>query len=449
MKLSDLSRYAGGVLIGEDVSVARFCIDSREIQASDVFIARTDGQRDGHEFIPAAIKAGAGAVIHSANMKLSCPSIQVKDTIQAMDDIAKAIRHQSSAITFAITGSCGKTTSRSLLQAICQEAGPTHASIRSYNNNVGVPYSMMHLTDKHQYYVQEVGANDFGEITDLLNRLKPSIGMITNASEAHLSGFGSVAGVAKAKGEMITGLDETGIVILNQDDASYDYWRGLLKKRRCYCFSTKTSTADITASNIQLNDALQPSFDLRFPDESVRRVQLAMIGEHNVSNALAAAAAAYAAGINVDNIERGLTRAHAEVRRLVPSRGYQGALLIDDSYNANLGSVKAAIDVLVKTPGETFFVLGDLLELGDLSVEIHQQIGRLLNDKHIDHVFTLGDSARHVVSACGSQAKHFEDQSALIEALKPLLHDTAVVMVKGSNGMRMDRIVNALSEVTA
>lgn len=401
------------------------------------------GRFDGHDFIDSAIQAGAAAALVQQQLDSSFPHVVVARVEDAFLKLAAYWRTQQRAMVIAVTGSCGKTTTRQLLQGIFSVAGKTLASSKSFNNQIGVPLTLLQISLEHQYYIQEVGANHQGEILPLVAAIQPDIAVITNAGSAHLEGFGDLDGVAQAKGELLAGLSSSGVAVLNRDDAYYSFWKGLLKGQRCITFSV-LGEADVMAREIILDREGCPSFTLVCESGSVP-VTLQLAGQHNVSNALAAAAAAHVAKLSLVDIQYGLQQATGEERRLQRHSGVLG-LVIDDSYNANPLSVRSAIALLAHQVGETYLVLGDMLELGAESEAHHAQIGDEAKKAGIDYVFCYGNAVQATAQRFGEKGYYYTNQEALVRALRSRLHEKAVVLVKGSWSMNMQRVVAALLE---
>lgn len=431
-------------------------IDSRTLKPGELFIAIQGGQFDGHDFISAAIKNGAAAVVVMADWQermgatssstvAQTPVFVVPDTQQALMQLARAYRRRVSIPCVAITGSCGKTTTRALISTILNQRGPVCASIKSFNNNIGVPLTILGLTPEHRALVCEIGANALGEIAPLSELAQPTVAVLTNARGVHLTGFGDLAGVVKEKGQIFSGLPESGgVAVINADDPHATYWRACVTSPHCVITFGVAASADVTARDCRVNAYGQPEFTLVLPNNTTWPITLPLLGEHNISNALAAAAAAVALKVSAADIVAGLTSVVAEDRRLVLRSALQGATLIDDSYNANPHSVAAAIAVLGQRAGRRLLILGDMLELGQESAALHAAVADPVRAAALDHVYCYGPETQHTAAALGQCATHYADQASLIDAVKSELDKDTTVLVKGSNGMRMDRICAAL-----
>jgi UDP-N-acetylmuramoyl-tripeptide--D-alanyl-D-alanine ligase len=370
------------------------------------------------------------------------PIILVPDTHHALMQLAQEKRAAFKNPIITVTGSCGKTTTRALLESVFSEAGKVLASVKSFNNNIGVPLTLMPLDSSYDFAICELGANHAGELAELTALVRPKVAIITNAAAVHLEGFGSVEGVAKAKGEIFQGLSEDGVAIINNDDHFADYWRELTQAKKQVSFGLENS-ADVRAENIIFNEKIQPEFDLILPSGKAR-VKLNLMGLHNVNNALAAAAAAFALGLSVAQIKAGLENSVAVEKRLVEIKGLNGATVIDDSYNANPLSVMAAISVLAKRKGHSILVLGDMKELGENAADFHVEIGQKAKQLKISQLYAYGDLSRHTAKAFGKNGFYFDNQDQLISELKKKITAKDTILIKGSNSMGMDLVAKAL-----
>jgi UDP-N-acetylmuramoyl-tripeptide--D-alanyl-D-alanine ligase len=308
-----------------------------------------------------------------------------------------------------------------------------------------VPQTLLKLQPEHQFAVIEMGASAGGEIDYLCSIARPTIAVVTNVMPAHVAGFGSLAGVASAKGEIYRGLDKCGTAILNLDEPWYEQWLAGAHGTQSQSFSVDNSAADFYASNVQFDTAACASFMLHSPLGDIE-IQLAIPGAHNISNALAAAACAVAAGADLVSIAAGLAAMAAAPGRMESKPGIHGARIIDDSYNANPGSVKAAIDALVSMPGKHLLVLGDMGELGPKEKAMHREIGVYARNAGVDGLFTTGLLSAETAFAFGEGSEHFADKTALSAALSEQLNSAAIVLVKGSRSAAMEEVVAQLIE---
>lgn len=430
---------------GTSTSFNAVSTDSRTVTSGDLYIAIKGDNFDGHDFVQQAAEKGAVAAVVSHQVDAEIPLLVVDDTRLALGQLATTHRQAMPAKVVAVTGSCGKTTTKTLLASVFSQAGNTLSNQKSFNNEVGVPLTLLSIRPEHEYAIVEMGASGAGDIAYLTHMGQPSVAMITCAKPVHLDGFGDLDGVACGKGEIFQGLPSDGVAIINQDDHYADFWKKLAGHHRVVTFSMQGKRADIMASNIKLDDVGRASFTLTTPAGKAD-IYLQLLGEHNVVNALATAAAAYASELTIANIQAGLQQAAAHDRRLSEKAGIKGVVVIDDSYNANPQSVEAAIAVLASRQGESVLVLGDMLELGPEASKYHQLIGEKAQEYGIGRIYCYGDLTRHTAEAFGENGYYFTDQDELIHSLKDYVSQGMVVLVKGSNAMKMDRITAALME---
>lgn len=428
---------------GEDQTFNAVNTDTRKVQAGDLFVALKGPSFDGHDFLDQALEKGAVAALVDRPVESKLPQIQVDNTLNALGILAKARREVFAGKLIGLTGSNGKTTVKELTAAIFGLKGKVLATQGNFNNDIGLPLTLLRLEGDEMFAVIEIGANHHGEISYLTKIACPDVAIITNAGAAHLEGFGSVEGVANAKSEIFQGLNEHGCAVINADDHYADLW---LEKTRAFkqiCFAIESQTADVSAFNIIVNPD-SSVFTLSMAGQS-EIVSLPLAGLHNVSNALAAASAAMALGIGLKTIKQGLESFQGVGGRQKILNMPNGARLIDDTYNANLESAKAGIDVLRSYEGYKILVLGDLLEIGSQSAMIHEKIGEYAKQQGIDELLAIGNESVKTVQAFGQNGQHFQTKQELIENLKSKLSATVVAMVKGSRGMRMEEIINGVS----
>lgn len=420
-------------------------IDTRTLKPGALFVAIQGEQFDGHEFVPQAEQQGAVAVLTQRPIDgLSIPQLYVDDTVLALGAIGRLARDSVTIPVVGLTGSCGKTTTKALIASIFRQAGRVLATAGNLNNYYGVPLTLSALTTEVDFAVVEMGANQPGEIAYLTQLVRPTVALITNASTAHLAGFKSVDGVAKTKGAIYEGLPEKGVAIINADDEKANYWRTVAAEHRIVTFGF-TEEADVTAQAISIDQSTgAPSFNL-VTSGNVTPVRLTLLGKHNVANALAAAAVALAVGLDNETIKKGLEAATPEDKRLVRYRTSSGAIVIDDTYNANPLSVRAALHVLAEHAGRKIFVMGDMGELGDDAADYHRAMGEQAKQLGIDYLLTQGSLSRQASLAFGSSAYHFNTSQSLIQALRPLLDENTMVVVKGSRAARMEVIVGGVT----
>ena len=442
MKLSVIAQQTQGQLIGEDLDVCGFSSDTRTIQTGDVFIALSGANFDANDFVAQAHTQGAVAAIvsrHAANSAI--PQIVVASTHTALGQLAKAWREQFDLVRVAITGSSGKTTTKELTASIFRQAGATLATLGNKNNDIGVPLTLLRLNASHRYGVFELGANHQGEIAYTTGLVQPHAAVINNIGTAHLEGFGGREGIAQAKGEIFSGLGADGIAVINADDEFAEYHKALCVGRKIITFSVEKQ-ADIYATDIKRGAGGAYGFNLHIAEQSTP-VQLQLIGQHNVANALAAAALAWACSLSLAQIQVGLNQAQAAAGRMVLHR--RGAVtVIDDTYNANPNSMCAAIDELAQCAGRRVVVLGAMGELGADAEALHRQVGAYAHAKALDALYCVGRFGQAFADGYGVKAQVFADQPALIAALQTELDGQVTLLVKGSRSARMEHVVQAL-----
>jgi UDP-N-acetylmuramoyl-tripeptide--D-alanyl-D-alanine ligase len=445
MTLSDLdlllSESKNGLASVTETPVLGFCIDSRQVKPGQVFVAIEGETFDGHDFMPQAVAAGAiGLVCLRKNSALSVQQWVVLDTVEALGRIATFHRQSHPCPAIALTGSNGKTTVKEMIASILPK--PAFATKGNLNNHLGLPLSVLSLDHTYRFAVFELGANHIGEIAYTVAIANPQVTLINNIAPAHIAGFGSLEGVANAKGEIYEGLKEGGTAVINDDDHYAHYWDSILAGKSTLRFSLSHAT-DVYATALTFNAQGCGQFNLHTP-HSQAWVELNVPGLHNVRNALAAAACTTALNIEIDDIVAGLSHFGGVPGRMTYRNGKNQALIIDDTYNANLRSTLAAIDVLSQRQGVRIFVFGDMKELGDWSQPHHEEVGKTAREKGIDFLLTFGEHSRWTQEAFGHQAKHFENKHELIEYVLPKLDEHTSVLVKGSRSSAMEEVVRYL-----
>ncbi|MBM5572188.1 MULTISPECIES: UDP-N-acetylmuramoyl-tripeptide--D-alanyl-D-alanine ligase [Deefgea] len=451
LNLQETAQALGAKLQGKpELVFTRVTTDSRDIRSGDLFVALKGERFDAHDFVAQAFAQGAVAVMVERAMDGDC--IIVDDTLQALGLLAGYWRakHANQPLV-AITGSNGKTSLKEMLAAIfaAHVGNPdlVHATKGNLNNHIGLPLTLLGIRSEHRFVVAEMGMNHFGEIDYLTHIARPDVAVVNNAGAAHLEALGSVAGVAKAKGEIFAGLVHDGVAIINSDDDFAGLWRGLSASHAQISFGLQD--AEITAEQIELH-AAGSTFKLATP-LGTANVSLAVPGLHNVRNALAAAASAIALQIPLADIAKGLSAWGGVKGRLQAKQAANGAKVLDDTYNANPDSMRAAIDVLSaigqSTRQNTVLVIGDMGEVGEDAAERHAEIGAYAREQGISALLATGEQMTHAVNAFGEGAQHFANKADLLRALNELLTPQSQVLVKGSRFMRMEEIVNALEGV--
>ncbi|MCG5501416.1 UDP-N-acetylmuramoyl-tripeptide--D-alanyl-D-alanine ligase [Ectothiorhodospira lacustris] len=436
ISMSQVAALTGGRLQGADAAVQGVSTDSRSVTAEQLFVALKGPRFDAHDFICPQFPAAGLLLSRDPGPNQDRPWVLVDDTRRALADLAAGWRRHCPARIVALTGSNGKTTVKEMLAAILGHCGETWATRGNLNNDIGVPLTLLSLSGKHRFGVIEMGANHAGEIALLTRIARPDVALITNAGPAHLEGFGSIEGVAHAKGEIFQGLEDEGVAVINADDPYADLWLSMNPGRQVILFGLSARAR--VRGEMDGEDLL-----IHLPDDRIR-VSLALAGRHNRLNALAAAAAAHALGADAAAIGRGLALMQPVPGRLVSRPGAAGSRLIDDSYNANPASTRAAIQVLSEQPGHRILVLGDMGELGEDAAGMHREMGALARAMGVERLLAVGPLSRHAVHAFGNGAEHFEDQARLSAVLTGCLGPDVVVLIKGSRGQRMERVVSAL-----
>jgi UDP-N-acetylmuramoyl-tripeptide--D-alanyl-D-alanine ligase len=430
-----------GTLHGDDRFFDGISTDSRTIQEGELFVALSGPNFDGDKFVTDAWRKGAAGAVVSSVIEEDIAQISVDDTRLALGKLGAAWRDQHSATVIGITGSNGKTTLKEMTAECLSSVAPTLATQGNLNNDIGMPLMMSRIDDLHQFAVLEIGANHAGEIAYLTALAKPGVVVITNAAAAHLEGFGSIEGVAHAKAEILQGKPRPDVAVLNADDEYYSYWMSLVEGIDVLSFGL-SENADIRADQIEAGKG-QTHFTLHLLDTTVD-LTLPLAGAHNVRNACAAAAIATALDVPPENIKTALESVNPVAGRLLPLQGHDGSTLYDDSYNANPLSVIAAAEFLSSLPGASWFVLGDMAELGDDAAQLHQDVGASIRDSGVERLFTIGELSRNAADAFGEGASSYDVLDALIsDVVNGLSRDTNV-LVKGSRSMRMERVVDAL-----
>ncbi|HOY70670.1 MAG TPA: UDP-N-acetylmuramoyl-tripeptide--D-alanyl-D-alanine ligase [Methylotenera sp.] len=445
MLLSKAARAMSGCLLGDDAVFNDVGTDSRKVQRGELFFALKGEHFDGHQYAEQALKLGAVAVVVSDEACLARPAILVKDTLLALGEFAKAWRLQFNVPVIGVTGSNGKTTIKEMITAILvAKTGSTKevlATVGNLNNHIGLPLTLLKMREHHQYAVLEMGMNHLGEIDYLTHIAKPTVALIGNAGTAHIGELGSRDNIAKAKGEIFAGLDNKGVAIINADDAYANYWFSLNVNRKVLSFGLKNN-ADVSA-RVEINVDGRQQIQLQSLVGEFE-FSLDLMGEHNVRNALAACAVAIALNIPLKVIAQAFEKFGGVAGRLTRIAGFNGALVIDDTYNANPDSMKAAIDVLATQAGTKVMIMGDMAELGVDAPQLHAEIGKYAKQKGIEMFYTLGENSQLAAEAFEGCAQAFSEAELLVNAVKNKMNERSVVLVKGSRFMKMERIVNSI-----
>ncbi len=440
--LAAVAREVQGALVGADQPFGVVTTDTRTLAPGSLFVAIPGDRFDGNDFVDQAAAKGAAGALVSRPSSAALPQVHVRDSRRALGVMARAWRASFSIPVVAVTGSSGKTTVKELIAAILSVSRSICVTQGNLNNDIGVPLTLMRLTAEHDALVVELGANHAGEIDYLAALAQPTVGVITNAAEAHLEGFGSLRGVCAAKGELLDHLPRAGTAVINADDQFRADW---VARSRCEFTVTfgYAAHADCRVVGEPHFRATGSEFRMRLPDGEEADVWLPLLGRQNVANALAAAAATQAVGASVEDIVAGLARAVPVRGRLRAVPGRNGATIIDDSYNANPGSVHAALDHLSGLSGRRVLVFGNMAELGPTARELHKEVGEYARGR-CDLLLAIGDLASEAAATFGSAGRLVADIDAARAALDPLLASDTTVLVKGSRVMGLDRLVRAL-----
>jgi UDP-N-acetylmuramoyl-tripeptide--D-alanyl-D-alanine ligase len=437
--LAAVAREVQGTLVGVDHSFGAVTTDTRALGPGSLFVAIPGDRFDGNDFVDEALTKGAAGALVSRLAASALPQVEVRDSRRALGAMARAWRSSFAIPVVAVTGSSGKTTVKELIAAILSVSRSICVTQGNLNNDIGVPLTLMRLTAEHDALVVELGANHAGEIDYLARLAQPTVGVITNAAEAHLEGFGSLRGVCAAKGELLDHLPRAGTAVINADDQFRSDW---VARSPCE-FTITFGFARNADCRVLGEPQFMPAgseFRMRLPDGEEADVWLPLLGRQNVANALAAAAAAQAVGANLEDIVAGLARVTPVRGRLRAVPGRNGATIIDDSYNANPSSVHAALDHLAGLSGKRILVFGNMAELGPAAADLHKEIGEYARGR-CDFLFAIGDLASEAATAFGAAGCRLADIEAAHRVVDPLLARDTTVLVKGSRVMGLDRLV--------
>lgn len=421
--------------------------DTRSLGQGQLFVALRGENFDGHRFLQQARDCGAiAAVVDCADDTVDLPQLVVADTVDALARLAAGNRSESDARFVAVTGSSGKTTVREMTAAILAQMGATLVTHGNLNNHIGVPLTLFGLTPEHRFGAIELGASGLGEIAHTVAITRPQVGILTNAGSAHLEGFGSYDNIVLAKGEIIDGVAADGLVVLNRDDPAFAQWQTRAGHRRLVSVSRLGhQAADYCSESLEQEGAGQ-SFRVVGPGSWACSVHLALDGEHNMTNAMLAIAAARELGADDQAIVEGLA-AVAPVKGRLQSLELTASLtVIDDSYNANPSSMKAALKVLAKRTGERVAILGAMAELGPDARAMHREVGACARTEKIDRLLTVGPGCEGYVDGFGAEAETYQTHKEAIEAVVGTKQTPVTVLVKGSRSSAMDRVVEGIKE---
>lgn len=444
--LNQIKKIVAGDYLGDKAllkkKIRRISIDSRRILKDDLFIGIKGEKFDGEQFASSAIKKGAIAAIVTKNAKDVVNKIVVKNSREALGKIAQYFKSQSKITLIAITGSNGKTTTKEIVGSIVASHLKSKKKLLitqgNFNNDIGLPLTLLNIKKTQKFAVVEMGMNHKGEISYLSTIAKPDIAVITNIAEAHIEFFSSKKDIAKAKSEIFEGLKDDGTAIISRDDKFYSLMKNAAKNKKIITFGLDKKSDVYPIKTVQgISSVHTPKNLIDF--------KLKLQGEHNLKNVLAAIASCIALKIPSKTIKKGIESIKPVQRRLESKKGLFGSTLIDDTYNANPESMRAAIDVLSHYEGEKILIVGDMGELGKKAAQYHASIGSYINKKKIDNVGGIGLLTKHTIAKCKGNAKWFDNKKALIQYAKSKMRKNTCVLVKGSRFMKMEEVVEALT----
>jgi UDP-N-acetylmuramoyl-tripeptide--D-alanyl-D-alanine ligase len=442
MTLSELQSPLAAQLQGGDQVFTGISTDSRALRAGDLFVALRGEHFDGHQYLNIAQEAGAVAALVIEPVASSLPQLQVANTQTALGQLGAYNRQLYSGPLVAITGSSGKTTVKNMVHAVLSRRGETLATKGNFNNEIGVPLTLLRLRPGVDFAVVEMGAARAGDIAWLCELARPTVALLLNAMPAHLEGFGSLEGVASAKGEIFDRLGATDIAVINADQSWAKQWRKRAGAANVLDFGLQQPAA-ISARGVQSRGVDGSSFTVSTPVGDMA-MRLMLPGVHNVANALAAVAVGLACDVPLAEIRDGLESLQPVDGRLRSLRSPQGAVVIDDCYNANPGSVRAAIDMLAACSGRRTLLLGAMRELGENSVALHREIGAYARTAGIDQLWGVGPELEICVEAFGASGRHFDDRNAVLDQLDGQFGEGDTVLIKGSRSAGMEQVLHAL-----
>ncbi|MXP56491.1 UDP-N-acetylmuramoyl-tripeptide--D-alanyl-D-alanine ligase [Pantoea sp. Mhis] len=446
ISLDILSKITNGYLYGENLIITDVSTNTNNIPNGSLFIALIGQRFDAHMFAKEAVLQGAHALLVQHLLPIKISQVIVNDTRIALGQLSSWVRQQTKVRMIALTGSSGKTSVKEMTAAILSQCGNTLHTIKNLNNSLGVCMTLLCLTTQHDYAVIELGANHHGEIAYGTELIQPETALINNLAPAHLKGFGSLNGLAKAKGEIFNALSIEGTAIINNESNDLSNWSKYFLNKRLWRFSLEyTNNAEFYASNICINTKFT-LFTLHTPRGDVK-IKLFLLGRHNIANALAAAALSMSVDAPLNAISTGLQSLRSIPGRLCPIYLSTNQLILDDSYNANVGSMIAAINFLKNISGFRVLVVGDMAELGDQTEAYHRQIGKVVKASGIDCILSIGTFS-YLISKYCRQGKHFIYQSSLIEHLEQMLskYKNITILIKGSHNANLRQIVQSLQE---
>ncbi len=444
VSLEKLKKILNAKLVGANNQIINITTDTRNIVENCLFIALKGKNFDAHDFIKEAKTASAYLV--NRKLTLNVPQLIVQNTTLALETLAAWVRQQVKTRVVAITGSSGKTSVKEMTAAILKQCGTVLYTHGNYNNNIGVSLTLLQLQMKHDFAVIELGGNHIGEIAYTSKLTRPVSALINNLSASHIEGFGSILHIAQAKSEIFTGLLNNGIAIINYDNNNWNQWKDILNNKIIWRFSLKSvKKVEFFAKNIKINNN-GTQFKLYSPFGFIN-IKLPLLGYHNIENALAATALAVSVGASLEAVKKGLKNVRALSGRIFPIILATNKLLLDDTYNANIGSMIAAIKVLSDMPGYKIMVVGDMMELGEYTEIYHRQIGKIISSSNIEKIISVGNFSSILSTEC-IHGEHYKNKKTAIIRIKELLikHNIITILIKGSRLSKMEQIVSALQE---
>ncbi|MCW8870931.1 MAG: UDP-N-acetylmuramoyl-tripeptide--D-alanyl-D-alanine ligase [Proteobacteria bacterium] len=443
MQLHQIATILSARLVGKDVRIKGVSTDSRQVQAGQLFVALSGENFEGADYCQKAVASGAVAVLVDRPVEVSVPQIICRDTQKALAALASAWLQQNQAEVIAITGSNGKTTVKNMLYSVLKQYSKVQATVGNFNNEIGLPLTVLQLNPETRYLILEMGAAQAGDIAYLCDIAPPKLALVNNVSAAHLGRFGSLQQIAQTKGEIYQALQADGLAVINADDDFKDSWQTPKS-------STRVTYGSRSGVEYRLKEASDGGAYVTMPNGERVTVKIPVAGVHNLMNAAAVVAMADGLGVPGELIEYGLAHFKPESGRLQHHRLKKGGVLIDDSYNANPASMKAALSVLSQLPKPQILICGDMLELGETAQQAHQELGRQARQENIDQIYAVGDWAEAVCAGFGQKHCYaFQDARPLIDDIKAQLDGQESVLIKASRGLRLERVVAALLAETA
>lgn len=440
MQLSQIAEWLQVDLLGEDVEVTQVVTDSRCVTPGALFVAIAGPKYNGHDYLKEAKERGAVAAVVSCPSQESLTYLFVGDTLTAYARIAAFFRNNGKCPVVSLTGTCGKTTVKSMLGHVLSGFGETLMTHANHNNQIGVPQTLVRIRDKHEYAVVEVGANHVGEIEQMACVIQPDVALITNIGAGHLQGFGDVQCVMSEKASLLSHLKSTGVAVLNQDQPFFNDLLKRLKHQQPVISFGLSNDAVVRAEDVSLDDSGCAQYNLMIHQKIHSRVILPLLGRHQVMNSLATIAVCLALDLHLSQVVESLKTLPQVPGRMSPYKLRSGALVIDDSYNANPDSFEAALDVLANCPQPQILVMGDMVELGEDAQRFHQKVGLRAKELGIQKILAHGPGSAESVRMFGAEGEIFESHEMLLNRLDALVHNKVSVLIKGSHSSQMHAV---------